>query len=100
MEADTVSVILRCWETCPLIKHTRGDVPWNRFWVTSDAVEPGKGQKQEIKVHMDQKEEKGEKKSSLPALVAPRYYFAFILPSIYKSFEFKALNFAIVPCER
>lgn len=39
--------------------------------MASDAMGPGKGGKQEVKVHMDQKEEKGKKKSSLPASLAP-----------------------------
>lgn len=56
--------------------------------MASDAMGPGKEEKQEARVHMDPKEEKW-KKSSLLASLASGHYFALIMSSVYKSFMFK-----------
>lgn len=60
--------------------------------MASDAMRPGKEVKQEAKVHMGQREDKREKRNSLPALPVLGYFFALIMSFIYKSSMFKALN--------
>lgn len=68
--------------------------------MASDATEPGKAEKQEVKIHMDPKEERGKKKSSVPASLVPGYYFVLIMSSIYRTFMFKVLNKELILCNR